>query len=241
MKDWHTSFFKIWEKVQFRIYTEEQNKAQTDFIQKALKLKKGMSVLDVPCGFGRISHILAQKGINVTGIEFNKRVLNYGIEKAKDEGLKINYIAGDMRNFSFRKKFDAALCWFGSIGYFSDEDNEKFIKSVSRCIKKGGKFLIDTHTLETIMAIFQPVSENRYGKIPIKEERELDLETSRINVKWTLGKESKRSSIRLYSYKEMTDLLKRYGFGKFKGTVNYKGDKFKHGSTRLFLVCEKIK
>jgi SAM-dependent methyltransferase len=240
MKEWHKKFFKLWEKIQFQVYTDEQNEAQAKFITKILKLKKGSSVLDVPCGYGRISHILARNGMNVTGIEFNKNLIKYAVKKAGDEGLKINYITGDMRNFTFRKKFDAALCWFGSFGYFSDEDNEKFVKSVYRSLKPGGKFLIDTPTLESIITIFQPVSKNRYGKISNKEERELDLETSRINVKWTIGKQSEHTSIRLYSYKELTDLLARNGFGKFKGTGNYKGDKYKHGSVRLLLQCEKL-
>lgn len=240
MKDWHKNFFKLWQKVQFDVYTPEQDKMQSDFICEALKLKKGMSVLDVPCGYGRISSLLAQKRMNVTGIDFNKHVLDFAKNKAKENDLKINYIQGDMRNFSYRDKFDAVICWFGSFGYFSDEDNEKFIKASARSLKKGGRFLIDTHTIETIIPIFQPLSKNRYGKIPLKEERHLDLETSRIDVKWTLGKESQSSSIRLYGYKELRDLLTQNGFGKFKANGSIRGEKFEFGSKRLILVCEKL-
>lgn len=223
-----------------QVYSEEQNIQQTDFICKAMKLKKGMDVLDVPCGFGRIAFQLAKKGMNVTGIEFNKYLVDYAKMQAEENGLKINYIEGDMRNFSFRKKFDAALCWFGSFGYFSDVDNEKFIKSVSRCLKKGGKFLIDTHTMETIIPIFQPVSKNRYGKISMKEERSIDIETGRINVKWTIGKESQNSSIRLYGYNELKQLLSKNGFGKFKSYGSIQEEKFKFGSSRLIIIGEKL-
>lgn len=240
MKDWHTKFFKLWQKVQFDVYTPEQDMQQTDFICKVMKLKKGMSALDVPCGFGRISSLLAQKGMNVTGIEFNKHVLDFAVRYAKENSLKINYVKGDMRYFSYRNKFDAVICWFGSFGYFSDEDNEKFIKASARSLKKGGRFLIDTHTLETIIPIFEPVSKNRYGKIPLKEERYLDLETSTIDVKWTLGKESQRSSIRLYGYKELKNILAQNGFGKFKAYGTIRGEKFEFGSKRLILVCEKL-
>jgi len=240
MKDWHTKFFKLWQKVQFDVYTSEQDKVQTDFICKVLNLKKGMSVFDVPCGYGRIANLLAQKGMNVTGIEFNKHVLEFAKQKALDNNLKINYVEGDMRNFSYRNKFDAVICWFGSFGYFSDEDNEKFIKASAKSLKKGGRFLIDTHTLETIIPIFQPLSKNRYGKTPFKEERHLNLETSRIDVKWTLGKESQSSSIRLYGYKELRDLLSKNGFGKFKAYGSIEGEKIEFGSRRLILVCEKL-
>ncbi len=240
MKDWHTKFFKLWQKVQFDVYTPEQDKAQTDFICKVMKLKKKMSVFDVPCGYGRIANLLAQKGMNVTGIEFNKHVLEFAKQKALDNNLKINYVEGDMRNFSYRNKFDAVICWFGSFGYFSDEENEKFIKASAKSLKKGGRFLIDTHTLETIIPIFQPLSKNRYGKTPFKEERHLNLETSRIDVKWTLGKESQSSSIRLYGYKELRDLLSKNGFGKFKAYGSIEGEKIEFGSRRLILVCEKL-
>ncbi len=240
MKDWHKNFFKLWQKVQFDVYTAEQDKEQTDFIWKAMKLKKGMSVLDIPCGFGRIAYLLAQRGINVTGIELNKHVLDFAANKAKENQLKINYIEGDMRDISYRNEFDAVICWFGSFGYFSDEDNEKFIKASAAGLKKGGRFLIDTHTLETIIPIFEPLSKNRYGKLPLTEERELDLHTSRINVKWSLGKESQSSSIRLYGYKELRDLLAKQGFGKFKAYGSVKAEKFEFGSKRLIIVCEKL-
>ncbi len=101
MKDWHTKFFKLWQKVQFDVYTSEQDKVQTDFICKVLNLKKGMSVFDVPCGYGRIAFLLAKKGMNVTGIEFNRHVLEFAKQKALDNNLKINYVEGDMRNFSY--------------------------------------------------------------------------------------------------------------------------------------------
>ena len=240
MENWQTKFFNLWQKVQFDVYTPEQDKEQTDFISKVMKLKKGMSVLDIPCGFGRIAFLLAQKGMNVTGIEFNKNVLDFGINKAKDNNLKINYVKGDMRDIPYRNKFGAVICWFGSFGYFSDEENEKFIKASARSLKKGGRFLIDTHTLETLIPIFQPLSKNRYGKMPLVEKRHLDLDTSRIDVKWTLGKQSQRSSIRLYGYKELRDLLAKHGFGKFKSYGSIAGEKFEFGSRRLILVCEKL-
>ncbi|MBN8572066.1 MAG: hypothetical protein J0M18_20790, partial [Ignavibacteria bacterium] len=48
------------------------------------------------------------------------------------------------------------------------------------------------------------------------------------------------SSIRLYGYKELKDLLTSNGFGKFKAYGSIEGERFELGSRRLILVCEKL-
>ncbi len=85
-KEWHKTFFKTWEVIQPHFYSLEQTRKQAAFITKALKLKKGSKVLDVPCGNGRIGFELARKGCAVTGIDSNENI----IEKAKQASKKKN-------------------------------------------------------------------------------------------------------------------------------------------------------
>src|SRR6056297_129318 len=58
---------------------EEMCKADADKIWHALELRKGMEILDCPCGDARVGLHLAKRGIKLTGIDVNPRF----IEKAR--------------------------------------------------------------------------------------------------------------------------------------------------------------
>jgi hypothetical protein len=60
MAEWWQGFFGgLWQEAQLRQWTDEDNRAAADKIERAMKLHSGSTVLDVPCGDGRISLELA--------------------------------------------------------------------------------------------------------------------------------------------------------------------------------------
>ena len=76
-------------------------------------------VLDVPCGTGRVASRLAVRGYDVTGVDFTERFLEEG--RARGDGVRYERV--DMRELPFEEEFDAAICFWGSFGYF-DEDGQ---------------------------------------------------------------------------------------------------------------------
>jgi len=149
-----------------------------------------------------------------------------------------------MRKIPWKKKFDAAICWWGSFGYFNEKGNRDFIRAVSSSLKKGGRFIIDTHTMKTLLPKYQPRGWEQFGDFKVLEVRKFDFVNSRIDVDWIFIKDGKEiiqtSSIQLYTYKEFTTLLRKYGFENFKsyGSCNIKDDVF--FGKRLILTAEKI-
>ena len=61
-------------------------------------LPTGSSILDVGCGTGTISILLAKEGYNVTGIDLSEDMLSLAYEKTLSEGLGIHYVQQDMLN-----------------------------------------------------------------------------------------------------------------------------------------------
>jgi 2-polyprenyl-3-methyl-5-hydroxy-6-metoxy-1,4-benzoquinol methylase len=49
-------------------WTPEQTEADADLIEQFLRLPSQASVLDVPCGEGRLSRTLAVRGYRLTGV-----------------------------------------------------------------------------------------------------------------------------------------------------------------------------
>ena len=244
-KDWYKTFFKTWDFIQPHFYSSVQTKKHADFIWKALNLKKkDLKVLDVPCGNGRIGFELAKKGCIVTGIDFNENMIGKAKQASKKRKLKVDFHTSDMRKIPWKNRFDAVICWWGSFGYFDDKGNIDFIKAVSTSLKKAGKFIIDTHIMETLLPKYEQKGWEKFEDIRVIQDRRFDLVNSRIVVDWIFFKDGKEvtqtSSIQLYTYKELTTLLKKYSFGKFKsyGSYNIKDNVF--FGKRLILVAEKM-
>ena len=67
MPDWfETLDDRMW------LRPDEGGEYEAEFIRRALHIRKGQTVLDAPCGAGRVSLPLARRGIRVVGIHIRK-------------------------------------------------------------------------------------------------------------------------------------------------------------------------
>ena len=82
-----------------------------DFIEK-LFLHYGIrpnDIVDLACGTGNLTTIMADRGYNVIGIDRSQDMLLVAHEKARSRGLKIPYICQDMRDIELHREVDAVL------------------------------------------------------------------------------------------------------------------------------------
>lgn len=87
---------------------------------------------------------LAKLGYKVTGLDLSSYFLGIAKEHARNEGVQVNWVKGDMRDIKFKGEFDAAIICFTAFGLFeSEEDNADVIKRIARALKPRGKFIID--------------------------------------------------------------------------------------------------
>lgn len=124
--------------------TDERNRRETDEIAATLDLAPGTSILDAPCGHGRISNLLALDGFRVTGVDLAALFLDRARADAARLGVDVDYRRGDLRDLPVSGPFDAAVCWFTSFGYFDDEDNRRVLDEFARVLRPGGQLLIET-------------------------------------------------------------------------------------------------
>lgn len=80
--------------------TKERDKKEACIIVKYLP-KNCKSILDASCGYGRISNSLAALGYRVTGIDISNYFINLARKQAKEQGLNVFYIVGDILNKKF--------------------------------------------------------------------------------------------------------------------------------------------
>ncbi len=146
MKKWHEKLFENYAKnYDYEIFVKGTI-GEVDFIEKEINYNKSIKILDVGCGTGRHSIELAKRGYNVVGIDLSEAQLKRAKEKANEQGVKIIFKQCDACNMPFDKEFDLAICMCeGGFTLVENDDKDyEILKSVSKALKSGGKFILTT-------------------------------------------------------------------------------------------------
>ena len=224
--------------------SDEQTRAEADFIEKNLQLAAGAKVLDVPCGNGRLSLALARRGFQLTGVDIAREFIDEATLKSSVDDVPVDWYERDMRNLTWTAGFDGAFCFGNSFGYLDDEANEEFLNSLSQTLKPGARFILDAPaTAECILPNFQANHSIELGGIAVVIEHRYDHETARMFNDFTFtrnGIEDRRpSSQRIYTYRELAELLRGAKLEPVLAYSSLAQEPFKFGDQRLLLVCER--
>ncbi|SHI56787.1 Methyltransferase domain-containing protein [Malonomonas rubra DSM 5091] len=90
-----------------------KHKKEMALIERALGEITGVKTfLDAPCGVGRASLLLEQKGYTVTGVDLGEGALKAAQETVEAVGSKVKIEKADLEQIPYEdKSFDACLCF----------------------------------------------------------------------------------------------------------------------------------
>ncbi len=232
------------------LLTDEVNISDVDFMLDVLDIPQGSEILDLPCGFGRHSNILAEKGYKVTGLDNQEHFIDLAKKNSEEKGLsdKVSFVVGDMRKLDFENQFDAVINFFTSFGYFDDNENFETLKGMARSLKVGGKLLIDMVNREWAInmtrengLIWLLYPDNRVflanNKFDILKGRWLSEQIIVDKGEAT----DQHQDIRLYSYTEYAFLLNVVGMKIIEAYGDTDKSDYSLKSRNMILVAEKIK
>ena len=246
MSDWFAdeAFWKVFFPV---LFPAEQFQVAGEQVDKILALTefKGNAILDLACGPGRHSLVLAMRGFKVTGVDLSPFLLEKAKGRADKAGVEIEWINDDMRSFRRPEAFDLALSMFTSFGFFENkEDDLKVLRNISDSLVKGGGCLIDVVGKEWLAKHFQPTSSNELadGTLMI-ERREIYDDWSRIRNQWIVLKEGTAAEFRfhhtIYSAQELKDRLMQAGFERIRICGDLDGNEYGPEARRLIAMAWK--
>jgi SAM-dependent methyltransferase len=246
MRNWHQDD-ELWEIIAPFIFEDQRWKdapVEIDRIVPLLSLNPGASVLDLCCGPGRHALELARRGCRVTGVDRTAAYLNKAKEKADEEGLTIEFVQDDMRNFCRPNTFDGAIMMLTSFGYFeAPAENLRVLANVYRSLRDTGSLLLDLIGKEVLARIHCERDWREQDGALFLEERIITNDWSRMENRWILQHGHERHEFKvtfcIYSASELSTLLKESGFGSVEIYGDLEGSPYDQTAKRLVAVARK--
>jgi len=132
-------------------------------ILKESRIKNDI-VLDLGCGTGTLTELLAKKGYDMIGVDLSYEMLARAMEKREQSGLPILYLQQDMREFELYGTVKAVVSVCDSLNYLlEDEDVIETFKLVNNYLDPEGLFIFDFNTVHKYRDVIgdTTIAENR--------------------------------------------------------------------------------
>lgn len=240
MNDWWRDYFGAdFFQLHVDLFPEELSRREVAGMLELLALPVGARVLDVPCGWGRHSVLLAQQGYDVVGADLSYDLLRRGAAGP-------HYVAADVRSQPFADAtFDAVINVFTSLGLFLDDQEDlQALREAHRLLKPGGRFLLESMHRDDVIADY---AERDRWHLPdgteVRVRRRFDpvRGISYERLQWRKGDQGgrKQHALRLRTATEIAALLEQAGFDDVAYYGDWDGRPFTHRDSSLIAVASK--
>ena len=175
-------------------------------------------VLDVPCGYGRHSVVLAEAGYHMTGADRSGVLIDEARTRAPGGGWP-RWVQADHRDLPFEGgSFDTVLTLFSSLGYRGEEGDRATLRELRRVLRPDGALVIETQHRDRIVSVFREEGWQDLGGGALRlEARRFDyaageVETDFILIEADGSRHALTYRLRLYTATELVRLLEAAGF-----------------------------
>ncbi len=110
------------------------------------------TAVDLACGTGSVTVILASKGLSVLGVDMSEEMLTVAQEKCAN--LPAMFVCQKLQELRLLRGVDLAVCALDSLDYILDPaDCRAAICRIYKALNPGGVFIFDVNTPEKLRAM----------------------------------------------------------------------------------------
>ena len=137
--------------------TNDVNYRQTvDFYKEILECEgcHPRTAVDLACGTGSVTLLLAREGLNVIGVDLSAEMLCIASQKAQELERPPLFVRQDLSRLWLPRGVDLAVCALDSLDYITDPAAcAEAIRRVYRVLNPGGIFIFDVNTPQKLRAM----------------------------------------------------------------------------------------
>ncbi|NPV07751.1 MAG: class I SAM-dependent methyltransferase [Anaerolineae bacterium] len=233
-------------------------------IEALLSPPKDEPLLDLCCGAGRYLVALWRAGFRrLVGLDLSEDLLQVAAKELRRAGVpqvclvsgeavgddapdaeRVLLVREDMRRIPYRDIFATVISIFTSFGYFeTDEDNRAVLVAVQRALRPEGTFLLDYLNRDHVITHLVPEDERLLPDCRVHNHRWITDDGLRVEKLVTMTPERGeprqfRESVRMYSQREMREMLISAGFAAVRAYGSLAGEPYGPDSPRLVLVAQ---
>ena len=235
-----------------RLTNDVDYEATVAFYSEILK-REGLrprTAVDLACGTGSVTAILARPGLEVTGVDLSEEMLTVAMEKVMDMEHPPRFVCQPLQELRLPRGVDLAVCALDSLDYITDPDDcKEAIRRVYRALNPGGIFIFDVNTPEKLRAMDGQVFLDEDDDVYCVWRGEFDGETNicsygmdlfqRRGEVWERSFEEHREYA--YSREQLTEYLKTAGFTHIRVYADRKFEAPGEGEQRIYFKARKGK
>lgn len=233
-----------------RLTNDVDYAATVDFYD-AILAREGLhprTAVDLACGTGSVTALLAKKGLQVIGVDLSEEMLTQAQQKAMELENPPMFLRQSLQELYLPKGVDLAVCALDSLDYVTDPENcREAIRRVFKVLNPGGIFIFDVNTPEKLRAmdgqVFLDEDEDVYcvwrGEFDEKTNicsYGMDLFQRRGDI-WERSFEEHREYA--YSQEQLIGYLKQAGFTHIRVYADREFVAPREGEQRIYIKARK--
>ena len=206
-----------------RLTEDVDYQATVEFYWQILN-KEGLSprtAVDLACGTGSVSLLLAEKDLQIIGVDLSEDMLCAAAQKAQDVSNPPMFVCQPLQKLQLPRGVDLAVCALDSMDYITDPaDCREAISRIYKVLNPGGCFIFDVNTPQKLRAMDGQIFLDEDEDVYCVWRGEFDEDTNicsygmdlfqRNGDVWVRSFEEHREYA--YSAEELVDYLRQAGF-----------------------------
>ena len=215
--------------------------------------REGLSprtAVDLACGTGSVSVLLAQRGLAVTGVDMSEEMLCQAMDKAMALENMPTFVCQKLQQLRLPRGVDLAVCALDSLDYITEPaDCQEAIRRVYKTLNPGGCFIFDVNTPEKLRAMDDQVFLDEDDDVYCVWRGEFDAGTNicsyamdlfqRRGAVWERSYEEHREYA--YSAGQLTQYLRSAGFTSIEVYADRRFEAPAPGEQRIYFKARKGK
>ena len=235
-----------------RLTNDVDYEATVEFYMQILKKEnlRPRTAVDLACGTGSVTQILAQRGFDVTGVDMSEEMLTEAFQKVQDMEQPPRFICQKLQELYLPRGVDMAVCALDSLDYITNPDDcAEAIRRTYKVLNPGGIFIFDVNTPEKLRAMDGQVFLDEDDDVYCVWRGEFNEQTNICSYAMDLfqrrGNTWQRSyeehNEYAYSQQQLTSFLKAAGFTHIEVYADRKFEAPAEGEQRIYFKARKGK